>query len=36
VSSADGDTVDAMWETTEDSTTWRKDFDLAYTRIAVP
>jgi hypothetical protein len=34
--SADGNTIDAMWETTEDSATWRKDFDLAYTRIAVP
>jgi hypothetical protein len=34
--SADGNTIDAMWQTTEDSATWRKDFALSYTRIAVP
>ena len=30
--SADGDTVDARWETSEDGVTWNLDFELTYVR----
>ena len=30
--SADGDTIDARWEMSEDGVTWRPDFELTYTR----
>ncbi|MGH3682451.1 MAG: hypothetical protein ACRDT2_19630 [Natronosporangium sp.] len=30
--SADGNTVDARWEMSEDGATWRVDFELTYTR----
>jgi hypothetical protein len=32
--SADGKTIDAIWEIADDHKTWRKDFDLIYTRVA--
>ncbi|WP_066366553.1 hypothetical protein [Herbidospora mongoliensis] len=31
--SADGDTVDARWETSADGATWTLDFELTYTRL---
>jgi hypothetical protein len=31
--SADGDTVEARWEMSEDGVTWTLDFELIYTRV---
>jgi hypothetical protein len=31
---ADGNTIIAAWETSDDGEHWHKDFDLSYTRIA--
>jgi hypothetical protein len=31
--SADGDTIDGRWETSQDGSTWERDFDLTYKRI---
>jgi hypothetical protein len=30
----DGNRIDGTWEIAEDHTTWQKDFDLVYTRVA--
>jgi hypothetical protein len=32
--SDDGSTIDGTWETSPDGTTWDKDFDLSYRRMA--
>ncbi len=32
--SADGDTIHGTWELCRDGTTWEKDFDLIYRRVA--
>lgn len=31
--SDDGDAIDGRWETSDDGTTWKLDFELAYARI---
>jgi hypothetical protein len=31
--SGDGERIDGVWEVAEDHKTWRKDFDLIYTRV---
>jgi hypothetical protein len=31
--SGDGKQIDGTWEIAEDYKTWRKDFDLIYTRV---
>jgi hypothetical protein len=32
--SADGDTIDGVWDISEDGETWKKDFDLTYRRTS--
>ena len=32
--SPDGDTIDGRWETAEDGSTWRLDFELVYRRLS--
>lgn len=32
----DGDAIDGRWETSDDGTTWKLDFELAYARINQP
>src|SRR5262245_34914086 len=34
--SDDGNTIDGVWEISDDGATWEKDFDLTYRRIARP
>jgi len=32
----DGDTIEGMWEISDDGDSWQKDFDLTYRRISRP